>query len=53
MSRLNQTEVADEVEFELPYEAMGRIFEGFANSELKRVFKHRTKAQGFSVIIPI
>jgi ligand-binding SRPBCC domain-containing protein len=41
---LNQTEIVDEVEFELPYGAMGRIFEGLRNIELKRIFEHRKKA---------
>ena len=40
----NQTEVADEVEFELPFGALGRIFEGLTNIELKRIFEHRKKA---------
>ena len=42
--QLNQTEVADEVEFELPCGALGRIFEGLTNIELKRIFEHRKKA---------
>jgi ligand-binding SRPBCC domain-containing protein len=42
--QLNQTEIADEVEFQLPYGAMGRIFEGITNIELKRIFEHRKKA---------
>ena len=43
-AQLNQTEVADEVEFELPCGALGRIFEGLTNIELKRIFEHRKKA---------
>ena len=43
-AQLNQTEVADEVEFELPYGAFGRIFEGLTNIELKRIFEHRKNA---------
>jgi ligand-binding SRPBCC domain-containing protein len=42
--QLNQTKIAYEVEFKLPYGAMGRIFEGLTNIELKRIFEHRKKA---------
>lgn len=42
--KLNQTEVTDEVEFELPYGVLGRAFEGFANNQLKKIFEHRKKA---------
>lgn len=42
--KLNQTEVTDEVEFELPYGVLGRAFEGFANNQLKKIFEYRKKA---------
>ena len=42
--QLNQTEIVDEVEFQLPYGTMGRIFEGLTNIELKRIFEHRKMA---------
>ncbi|MGA8107649.1 MAG: SRPBCC family protein [Nitrososphaeraceae archaeon] len=40
---LNQTEVVDEVEFELPYGILGRMLDGFAIDKLKKVFSHRRK----------
>jgi len=40
---LNQTEVVDEVEFELPYGTLGRILDGFAIDKLEKVFNHRKK----------
>lgn len=42
--QLNQTEIVDEVEFQLPYGTMGRMFEGLTNIELKRIFEHRKMA---------
>jgi ligand-binding SRPBCC domain-containing protein len=40
---LNQTEVVDEVEFELPYGILNRMLDGFAIDKLKKVFNHRRK----------
>lgn len=37
----NQTEVVDEVEFELPYGLVGKMFEGFASYRLRKIFDHR------------
>jgi ligand-binding SRPBCC domain-containing protein len=36
----NQTEVVDEVEFELPYGLVGKMFEGFASYRLRKIFDH-------------
>ena len=40
---LNETEVVDEVEFELPYGTLGRMLDGFAIDKLEKVFNHRKK----------
>src|ERR687896_484597 len=39
----NQTEVVDEVEFELPYGLVGKMFEGFASEQLRKIFDHRRR----------
>lgn len=39
----NQTEVVDEVEFELPYGLVGKMFEGFASYRLRKIFDHRRR----------
>jgi ligand-binding SRPBCC domain-containing protein len=36
-----QTEVADQVEFELPYGIIGKLFEGYAYNQLRKIFDHR------------
>lgn len=38
------TEVIDEIEFELPYGPIGRIFEGYAYNRLEKIFEHRKQA---------
>ena len=38
------TEVIDEIEFELRYGILGRLFEGFVQRKLKEVFAHREAA---------
>ncbi|MGH1569298.1 MAG: hypothetical protein ACRBBZ_09035, partial [Nitrosopumilus sp.] len=40
----NQTKVTDEIEFELQYGFIGRIFERYAFDELKKIFVHRQQA---------
>jgi ligand-binding SRPBCC domain-containing protein len=40
---LNQTEVVDKVEFELPYGILGRMLDGYAINKLEKVFNHRKK----------
>jgi ligand-binding SRPBCC domain-containing protein len=39
----NQTEVVDEVEFELPYGLVGKMFEGFASNQLRKIFDPRRR----------
>jgi ligand-binding SRPBCC domain-containing protein len=39
----NQTEVVDEVEFELPYGLVGKMLEGFASNKLRKIFDHRRR----------
>jgi ligand-binding SRPBCC domain-containing protein len=39
-----KTQVIDEVEFELPYGVLGRVFEGYAYNQLKKIFDYRKKA---------
>ena len=39
-----RTEVIDEIEFELHYGWIGRLFEGYAHSQLKKIFAHRKQA---------
>jgi ligand-binding SRPBCC domain-containing protein len=36
-----QTEVIDEVDFELPYGILGKLFEGYAYKQLKNTFEYR------------
>ena len=36
-----QTEVIDEIEFELPYGKLGKLFEGYAYKQLQKTFQHR------------
>jgi ligand-binding SRPBCC domain-containing protein len=40
---LNQTQVIDEVGFELPYGMLGKLLDGLALYELKKVFEYRRK----------
>jgi ligand-binding SRPBCC domain-containing protein len=39
-----QTEIIDEVEFELPYSILGKLFEGYAYEQLQNIFEYRKKA---------
>ncbi|MGN6346118.1 MAG: SRPBCC family protein [Candidatus Nitrosocosmicus sp.] len=39
-----QTEVIDVVEFELPYNIIGKLFEGYAYKQLQDIFEHRKLA---------
>ena len=39
-----QTEIIDEVEFELPYSILGRLFEGYAYKQLQNIFEYRKTA---------
>ena len=36
-----QTEVVDEIEFEIPYGKLGKLFEGYAYKQLQKIFEHR------------
>ena len=36
-----QTEIIDEIEFELPYGILGKLFEGYAYKQLQNVFEYR------------
>ena len=36
-----QTEIIDEVEFELPYGVLGKLFEGYAYKQLQNIFEYR------------
>jgi ligand-binding SRPBCC domain-containing protein len=36
-----QTEIIDEIEFELPYGILGKLFEGYAYKQLQNIFEHR------------
>ena len=38
------TEVIDEIDFELPYGFLGRMFEGYAYRQLEQTFEHRKQA---------
>ncbi len=40
----DKTEVIDEVDFELHYGLLGRIFEGYVYSQLEKIFVHRKQA---------
>jgi ligand-binding SRPBCC domain-containing protein len=39
-----QTKVIDNVEFQLPYGILGKLFEGYAYKQLHKVFEHRKAA---------
>jgi ligand-binding SRPBCC domain-containing protein len=39
-----QTQVIDEIEFELPYGVLGKLFEGYAYKQLQQTFEHRKVA---------
>jgi len=39
-----QTEVLDEIEFELPYGLLGKLLEGYAYKQLQKTFEHRKTA---------
>ncbi|HMH10151.1 MAG TPA: SRPBCC family protein [Candidatus Nitrosopolaris rasttigaisensis] len=39
-----QTEVLDEVDFEMPYYPVGKLFEGYAYRRLQKLFDHRKAA---------
>ena len=36
-----QTEIIDEIEFELPYGILGKLSEGYAYRRLQKTFEHR------------
>jgi ligand-binding SRPBCC domain-containing protein len=36
-----QTEIIDEVEFELPYGILGKLIEGYAYKQLQDIFEYR------------
>ncbi len=40
----NQTRITDEIDFELQYGFVGRMFEGYALQKLKKIFAHRQQA---------
>ena len=40
----NQTEVIDEVNFELPYGSVGKLFEGYVCKRLEKFFDYRKAA---------
>jgi ligand-binding SRPBCC domain-containing protein len=39
-----QTEVIDEINFEIPYDRIGKLFEGCAYTRLQKLFNHRKAA---------
>jgi ligand-binding SRPBCC domain-containing protein len=39
-----QTEIVNEVEFELPYGILGKLFEGYAYKQLQNIFEYRKTA---------
>jgi ligand-binding SRPBCC domain-containing protein len=39
-----QTEVIDDVEFEIPYSPIGKLFESYAYSRIQKLFDHRKAA---------
>jgi ligand-binding SRPBCC domain-containing protein len=39
-----QTEVIDEVDFELPYNPVGKLFEAYVNRRLEKIFDYRKAA---------
>jgi ligand-binding SRPBCC domain-containing protein len=40
----NKTEVIDEIDFQLHYGLLGRLFEGYVYSKLEKIFAHRKQA---------
>ena len=40
----NQTKITDEIEFELQYGFIGKMFEWYALDKLKQIFAHRQQA---------
>jgi ligand-binding SRPBCC domain-containing protein len=40
----NTTEVIDEIDYELHYGLLGRMFEGYVYSKLEKIFGHRKQA---------
>ncbi|MGI0049150.1 MAG: SRPBCC family protein [Nitrososphaera sp.] len=40
----NTTEVIDEIDFQLHYGLLGRMFEGYVYSKLEKIFAHRMQA---------
>lgn len=40
----NQTKITDEIEFELQYGFLGKMFEWYALDKLKKIFAHRQQA---------
>jgi len=40
----NQTRVTDEIEFELQYGFIGKMFEWYALDKLKKIFAHKQQA---------
>jgi len=41
---LKQTEVIDEVDFELPYNPVGKLFEGYVSGRIEKFFDYRKAA---------
>jgi hypothetical protein len=39
-----QTEIIDEVEFEIPYSCIGKLFEDYAYTRLQKLFDYRKEA---------
>jgi ligand-binding SRPBCC domain-containing protein len=39
-----QTEILDEINFEIPYGRVGKLFEGYAYTQLEKLFDHREAA---------
>jgi len=39
-----QTEVLDEINFEIPYGRVGKLFEGYAYTQLQKLFDHRKES---------
>jgi ligand-binding SRPBCC domain-containing protein len=39
-----KTEVVDEIDFELHYGLLGRLFEGYVHSQLEKIFAYRKQA---------
>ena len=39
-----QTKVIDEVDFEIPYSPIGKLFEAYAYSRIQKLFDHRKAA---------